>query len=286
MQVALVVGASGGVGQEIVRELLSADSPAVTVRAFVRDPAKAAALWSGADAGGGRLQLVKGDVTQPETIAAAVKGADVVILTHSRRLGEAGATAEAVDYGGTCAVCKAAAEERVSRMVYVSSNSVNRPDKTIVCALNWMGGMGLAWKLRAEAAVRNSGVPYVIVRPVGLKDGDVSAAPPPPPTIMQREFGLGTVSRAAVGRLVVRALAEAPPNTTLHCGATPATAAGGAAQDLGAALASLVPDSERAVASASFEQHEAATNAFAWRVRLAGLGALSLAVACAWKARG
>jgi NAD(P)-dependent dehydrogenase (short-subunit alcohol dehydrogenase family) len=125
MQVALVVGASGGVGQEIVRELLSAGSPAVTVRAFVRDPAKAAALWSGADAGGGRLQLVKGDVTQPETIAAAVKGADVVILTHSRRLGEAGATAEAVDYGGTCAVCKAAAAERVSRMVYVSSNSLS-----------------------------------------------------------------------------------------------------------------------------------------------------------------
>ena len=180
MQVALVVGASGGVGQEIVRELLSAGSPAVTVRAFVRDPAKAAALWSGADAGGGRLQLVKGDVTQPETIAAAVKGADVVILTHSRRLGEAGATAEAVDYGGTCAVCKAAAAERVSRMVYVSSNSQNSSVATrgpALCGRVRVGADVNGCNSRGSGAVSSTettagSASASAVRPSGLIDSD------------------------------------------------------------------------------------------------------------------
>jgi uncharacterized protein YbjT (DUF2867 family) len=47
---------------------------------------------------------------------------------------------------------------------------------TVCGADTGMGGMGLAWKLRAEEVVQASGVPYVIVRPVGLKNNrDLSA---------------------------------------------------------------------------------------------------------------
>jgi uncharacterized protein YbjT (DUF2867 family) len=274
-----VIGATGGVGQELVRELLGPNSPAVTVRAVVRDPAAGATLWScGTGCSGNcRLELAQGDVTQPETVAAALTGMDVVIMAHSRRFGEESASAELVDYGGTAAVCKAASAAGVSKLVYVSSNSVNRPDKMMVQLINWMGGMGLAWKLKAEAAVRSSGIPYVIVRPVGLKDDRSPArSTRAVVSIQQTDFGLGTVTRAAVANLCVRALVEAPRNTTLHCSGGSSAAC--AARDIGSAFASLVPDARRSVLEASFEQHEAATRALAWKVRLGLLGALGLAV--------
>ena len=72
-----VIGATGGVGQELVHELLGPDSPAVTVRAVARDPATGAKLWS-SRCGDGRLELAQGDVTQPETNAEyAPHGGDV-----------------------------------------------------------------------------------------------------------------------------------------------------------------------------------------------------------------
>ena len=77
--------------------------------------------------------------------------------------------------------------------------------------------MGMAWKLRAEAAVRSSGVPYIIVRPVGLVDerGCCSAA------AQQAEFGLGRVSRTAVATLCLRALSA---STASPSRATPSLA--------------------------------------------------------------
>ncbi len=279
-----VIGATGGVGQELVHELLGPDSPAVTVRAVARDPATGAKLWS-SRCGDGRLELAQGDVTQPETIAVALAGMDVVIMAHSRRFGETGASAELVDYGGTTTVCKAASAAGVSKLVYISSNSVNRPDKTMVQLLNWIGGMGLAWKLRAEAAVRSSGIPYVIVRPVGLRD-DLSPArrTRAMASIQQTDFGLGTITRTAVAHLCVRALVEAPPGTTLHCSGSGSTSA---AEDVGNMFASLVPDAHLSVLEARFEQHEAATSAFGWKVRLGLLGALGLAVIASgiWRRR-
>jgi uncharacterized protein YbjT (DUF2867 family) len=312
MPVILVVGSTGGVGREIVRELLNCSGARTAlngrgngqhsqwqIRALVRDAGAVNSdlLWGRL---GGGVEVVQGNVTRPDSLEAAVRGAGIVIMAHSRRRGEAGASAQAVDYAGTCAVCQAAAAAAVSKLVYVSSNSVDCPDRTSVKLLNWIGvrsagrplflkmseevlpgklgaltrrlvltqGMGMAWKLRAEAAVRNSGISYVIVRPVGLKNerGCCSAA------VQQQEFGLGRVSRTAVGSLCVRVLTEAPSNCTVNVGA-----ADKQWQDITSALAELLPDdSARAGRSATFAQHEAATQAFAGRVRLLAVGLVGL----------
>lgn len=65
----IVFGASGGTGQEVVRQALAAGH---TVTAFVRNPA----TYSSPDQ---RVQVVKGDVKDPASIEAALSGQDAVI---------------------------------------------------------------------------------------------------------------------------------------------------------------------------------------------------------------
>lgn len=65
----LLTGATGKVGRNLVSELVEAGAPA---RALVRDPA-AAGLPDGVD-------VVRGDLTRPETLAPALDGVDTVFL--------------------------------------------------------------------------------------------------------------------------------------------------------------------------------------------------------------
>lgn len=68
----LVTGATGNVGSEVVSQLLASGQK---VRVFTRDAAKVA-RWSD------RVEVVIGDMTQPETFAQAVSGIDGVFLMN------------------------------------------------------------------------------------------------------------------------------------------------------------------------------------------------------------
>ncbi|AXG81830.1 SDR family oxidoreductase [Streptomyces paludis] len=146
----LVVGATGGIGRLVVAEAIARGH---TVRALVRDRAKGARLLP-ADTG-----LVVGDVTRPETLPAAVAGADAVVLT----LGSSGTGAsspETVDYAGVRDVLTAAA----------SPTDGARPRVVLMTSIGATArgsGYGhlLEWKRRSERLVRASGLPYTIVRP-------------------------------------------------------------------------------------------------------------------------
>ncbi len=72
----LVTGATGYIGGQLVPELLSRGH---TVRAMARKPAKLDdAPWRG------RVEVVPGDLTKPDSLAAAFEGVDVVYyLVHS-----------------------------------------------------------------------------------------------------------------------------------------------------------------------------------------------------------
>lgn len=92
----LSVGATGSIGSHVVAEALKAGH---TVRALVRDRTRGAKLPQG-------VELVVGDVTRPETLAAAVAGIDAVVFT----LGSDGAGASGawtIDYGGVRNVLEA-----------------------------------------------------------------------------------------------------------------------------------------------------------------------------------
>jgi uncharacterized protein YbjT (DUF2867 family) len=69
--VILVVGATGKVGQEVVRQLSAADVPA---RALVRDPVRASHIRLPG------VQIVVGDLARPESLDPALSGVDRVFL--------------------------------------------------------------------------------------------------------------------------------------------------------------------------------------------------------------
>lgn len=67
----LVVGGTGRVGTALVAELVARD---VAFRVMARDPAAATRVF------GGDVTVVHGDFTEPETVQAAVAGANTVFL--------------------------------------------------------------------------------------------------------------------------------------------------------------------------------------------------------------
>jgi uncharacterized protein YbjT (DUF2867 family) len=184
----LVAGATGGTGNEVVRELLA---NGYRVRAFVRDEDKARASF------GDDIEYAVGDVRESATIIAALDGVDALISAVGAGRGEPGNGPEFVDYGGVRNMAEAATG--LQQFVLVSSIGVTHEDH----ALNKMFNNVLMWKFRGEEALRASGVPYTIVRPGGLlnEPGGQQAI-----IFSQGDDGTGTIPRADLARVCVAAL--------------------------------------------------------------------------------
>ena len=151
----LVVGATGETGQLIVPKLLEAQ---YTVRAFVRDTGK------GREVLGESVELAAGDIKNPATIAAALVGVDYVVSAVGASAASGEDRPEKVDYEGVRNLADASAEAGIRHVVIVSSMGVTDEDHQ----LNKFFGNVLKWKAQGEQALRDSGVPYTIVRPGGL----------------------------------------------------------------------------------------------------------------------
>jgi uncharacterized protein YbjT (DUF2867 family) len=121
------------------------------VRALVRSQGKAQQLPREAE-------MVLGDVTRSDTLAAAVEGIDAIVFTlGSDGAGKAGA--ENVDYGGVRNILSALGSRKVRIALMTSIGVTNRT-----------GSYNRStevhdWKRRSERLVRASGLPYTIVRP-------------------------------------------------------------------------------------------------------------------------
>src|SRR5215468_3598273 len=113
-----LTGATGFIGQALVRALRRRSW---NVRALVRSVTGAQARWL-TEKG---VELIPGDVTQPEGLRQAMAGSDVVL--HNAGVYEFGSDAalrarmEAVNVQGTTNVLGAALEAGVPRTVYVST---------------------------------------------------------------------------------------------------------------------------------------------------------------------
>ncbi|MET1084926.1 MAG: NmrA family NAD(P)-binding protein [Burkholderiales bacterium] len=143
----LVVGATGVVGGQIALGLRERSAP---VRALVRGAShpKRQALT---DAG---IEIAEGDLTLPETLDAACRGAEVVITTATSMPTGANDGLRRVDLEGTMALIAAAERARVRKFVYVSySGNLNEPSP-----------LGLA-KRSCEVRLKDSPMQTVILRP-------------------------------------------------------------------------------------------------------------------------
>ena len=189
-ELVLVAGATGGTGGEVVRELLA---NGYHVRAFVRDPEKARTAL------GEDIEYAVGDVRERATVEAALDGVDALISAVGAGRGDLANGPEFVDYGGVRNMAEAAAAAGLRQFVLVSSMGVTHEDHV----LNRMFNNVLIWKFKGEEALRESGVPYTIVRPGGLINeagGQKSVA------FAQGDTETGAIPRADVARVCVAAL--------------------------------------------------------------------------------
>jgi uncharacterized protein YbjT (DUF2867 family) len=140
----LVIGATGFLGTAVCRQLAQSGRK---VRALVRDTAdagkRAALETSGAE-------LVRGDLKDAASLAAACRGIDEIVTTASSTLSrQAGDSIETVDRQGILALIAAAREAGVARFVYISippnlrfDSPLSRAKREVERALS---ASGMAW---------------------------------------------------------------------------------------------------------------------------------------------
>ncbi len=146
----LVIGGTGLLGQIVARQL-RADG--FHVRLMVRDVERAR-LQLGPD-----FAYVAGDVSDSDAIARALDGCTAVHISLSSARPE---DADRVEYHGTARVAELAARHDLARLTYVSGMLVSE---------EFTDGIAQHQaKLRAEHAIRASGVPYTIFKPTYFMD--------------------------------------------------------------------------------------------------------------------
>jgi NADH dehydrogenase len=110
----LVTGASGYVGNNLVRRLIHAEKP---VRAMVHSRAKAEARLANVR---DRVEIVAGDVTRPDTLAPALDGVDAVVHLVAVAIEKGGQTYQRVNTQGTINIVDAAKAAGVHRFINMS----------------------------------------------------------------------------------------------------------------------------------------------------------------------
>ena len=190
----LVAGATGGVGQLVVANLITAGYP--RVRVLTRSAQKAQKMFDD------KVEVAVGDIREPSTLSRAI--ADIthlicatgttalpsdrwdfqvplgdnpisqaatwakIYLDADFRNANAQNTPEAVDALGVSNLVQAAPDS-LQRFVFVSSCGVTCKDEFPYNLLNAFGVLDA--KAKGETAILRAGLPYTILRPGQLTDG-------------------------------------------------------------------------------------------------------------------
>ncbi|XP_009627603.1 uncharacterized protein At5g02240 [Nicotiana tabacum] len=168
-KVVLVVGGTGGVGQIVVASLLNRN---VKLRLILRDPEKATTLFGEQDEE--KLQIWKGDTRSPTgTDPSVFEGVTHVICctgttAFPSRRWDGDNTPERVDWEGVRNLVSALPQS-LKRIVLVSSIGVTKFNELPWSIMNLFGV--LKYKKMGEDFVRNSGLPFTIIRAGRLTDG-------------------------------------------------------------------------------------------------------------------
>ncbi|MBX3085424.1 MAG: complex I NDUFA9 subunit family protein [Anaerolineae bacterium] len=145
----LVTGASGYVGNNLVRRFVRDGLP---VRAMVGSVEKAMLRLKDVEP---QIEIVKGDVTRPETLNEWMQGVDTVIHLVAIPMEKGKRTYEAINYQGTVNVVEAAKRAGVRRFINMCQNGATADHFSPF----------LRSKGRAQAYVAASGLDWTAVRP-------------------------------------------------------------------------------------------------------------------------
>jgi uncharacterized protein YbjT (DUF2867 family) len=153
-----LTGATGFVGRHML-ERLFADGH--VVRALIRDPQKAGLAENA------KAELVAGDVVEGTRLDEGMQGCDAVIHLVGIIVEKGTNTFERVHHLGTCNVVEAAKRTGIKRFVQMSALGVRSDGVALYQTTKWKG----------EEEVRQSGIPFCILRPsliFGQGDGFVT----------------------------------------------------------------------------------------------------------------
>jgi uncharacterized protein YbjT (DUF2867 family) len=222
----VVIGATRGVGLQVVKRLLELPASTVfEVRPVVRQHSVFPKDVQDSDS---RVKVFAGDCGDVDSLRAAMKDAKVVFYCASSSVrGVQGY--KAVDSEGVKNAAAAALEEHVERMVLVTSQVVHpdnfwNPVRMFLNAVmtGLMSPSGMDLKYEGEQYLRRSGLPYTIVRPGHLLDKPLHYCKP----LIAQTNGIlrGTsthgIGRADVAAVVVAAgLSDHCKNVTFELGA-------------------------------------------------------------------
>ena len=180
----LVTGATGNVGGELVKFL---HQRGADVKALVRNP-QTAKFPEG-------VEVVSGDMTDPESIREAVKGIDKLFLLNAVVADEL--TQALITYG----IAKRAGVKHVTYVsVYKADQFKDVPH--------------FASKLAVEDALREFGVPYTILRPGYFFQNDLTLKP----VLQQMSIYPMPIGTAGISAIDSRDLSEAAAATLTEQG--------------------------------------------------------------------
>ncbi len=103
------------------------------------------------------LEVVAGDITDPESVRKAVQGVDTVMFVIGRKRGTKKLTHEMVEHGGIKNVIAACREAGVKHIMYISALGVGKDVPATSLMAKW----------NAEQSLMQSGINYTIFRPSG-----------------------------------------------------------------------------------------------------------------------
>jgi hypothetical protein len=173
-EVTLVLGATGGTGTHIVHRLVELNR---RVRVLVRDTATAEQLFPDRNL----VEIRQGNVQIASDLKSAVQGVTYIINTLGPRarpsllgalgFGESSNHPSVIEEQAMRIVCLAAkAQGNVKHITLITSGFVSRPFSLVCILLNLLADMTMRHKFMAECVLRQSGIPYTIIRPAGLVD--------------------------------------------------------------------------------------------------------------------
>ena len=142
----VITGATGTIGSEIVRELAASGAQ---VRAVTRNPEQAQVPTG--------VEVIRGDYRDLDSMAAAMAGADAVFI-----VGVLGPEDAETDH----ALVGTARDAGVRRIVKLSAIGTGDPE---------LGRVG-TWHLPGEAAARDSGLEWIVLRPSTFASNTLSWA--------------------------------------------------------------------------------------------------------------